>query len=321
MSENRREQGPAPESRLVSRAEFNDLKDRFDNLEKMFKEVQTERDNLVHAIAHAAVNNFDANSRAQLLSVAGIDPTVITNAQNAGNQTPINADEQPTVVLRSRSDAPNYGSAEPFSVPARGTARRGHFTPEEVDRAQAIIDARNRVNAQTAPGNNPATARTVRINPETAPQATTPRAPMPPRNGGGGPNGPRNPNARGGNGGRGNGEYGEINQKRTFRNRVAAGLAVVALAGAGVWALFGGGAGKDSKADTNPNARPNVPTATASGNQNRGNTLPSGATVNPGNAANVAAGYSSAPSIGEATKAINSNESNIKQNISNMPFT
>ncbi|MEI8338844.1 MAG: hypothetical protein WCF91_02860 [bacterium] len=308
MSENRREQGPAPESRLVSRAEFNELKDRFDSLEQMFQEVKTERDNLISAIAQAAVNNFDANSRAQLLSVAGIDPTVITNAQNAGNQAPVNANEQPTVVLRSRSDAPNYGpnSPRPFSAPPVGTAENIYFTPERIDRAQAIIDARNRVNAQATPGNNPNSARTVRINPDTTPQATTPRSPMPPHNGGGGPRGPRNPNVRGGNGGRGNGEYGEINQKRTFRNRVAAGLAVVALAGAGVWALFAGGSGKDSKADTNPNARPNVPTMTANANTR---------SANPTLSAALGERLNNSISVGEATKAINSNEGNIKHNV------
>lgn len=314
MSANRREQGPAQESRLVSRAEFNELKDRFDNLEQMFQEVKTERDNLVSAIAHAAVNNFDADSRSRLISVAGIDPEVISRAQNANNQTPVNADEQPTVVMRSRPNTPNYGPAQPFSHPARGTAVRGHFTPEEVDRAQAIVDARNRVNNITEPNAENITQRTVRINPSEAPQATVqyaspqraaaPRAAAPRAAAPGGPSGPRGP--RGPRAGSASAEYAPIEKKRTLRNRLIGAFAVGAAVAAAGWALFSGGGTDKSKADTNPNARPNTPTMTATPNAR-----PSNPTLNAAFGEKVR----NSMSIGEATKAINSNEGNIKQNI------
>lgn len=287
MSENRREQEPAPESNFVSRAEFNDLKDRFDTLEQMFQEVKTERDNIVKAIAEAAVNNFDAASRARLLSVAGVDPQTISRARNAANQNSEDTAEQPTVVLRSRPNAPRQSSAEPFSAPARGTASRGHFTQEEADRAQAIADARSRISAEsnTAPSTNSQAAN------------RRPSAPRTPRT----PNGPRSP--RDGN----TSEYQALNDKRSFRNRMIGAFAIGAALAATGWALFSGGASKDSQADTNSNARPNTPTLTANAN--------AAANLTPQQKSAIMDKISGSMSIGEATKAINSNESNIKQNI------
>lgn len=212
-----------------------------------------------------------------------------------------------------------YREAKPFSAAPRGTAKREHFTDEEAARAREIMEQRrNSADMAQNPDSNPekpaveakepiAQTRVRRSrNIDSDDNRKTVRVSA---DGCGGGRGGR---SGGGGGGRfgGNGENHENGRpngrtKRLFRRFLGAAALGAALL-ASSWALFSGSLIKKNKSDTTSNALPNTPAMAVNVADKHKVNQPEELSSSE---------LSKYVSIGEASRSINSNRSNIRENI------